>query len=991
MSLLRSLRLGVLLAAFLAPAALGASSAGAAFGIAPGSFFAKAHPTVPLLEVAPPFGEAYERREADIAALRAAPPFTQAGGHPDATASFSFDTDPSGELEDNVKDVGVSLPPGFIGNPTAVPACPRDSFTATVEQFYALVGGEHLGISNGCPVASQVGVASLTLREGGSKDFQAEVPVYRLTTAFGSPASFGMPVVGFGILLDPHLRSDGDYGLTVTASNVNGQLKTLVGSTLTFWGVPASPVHDPERFDLGTYGWGEGTQAEPRPFLSNASDCDSGPLDTALAADSWQQAALFLPTAPTDADYNSFSPSPTGCGALRFGGPAAPSSLTMQPTVRTADTPSGYEAKLTLPYNENPTGLGSPPLRKATVALPEGVAANASSANGLAACTETQIGYLGSGFAEPRPIRFDEAEPRCPDASKIGTVVVHTPLLEKALEGSVYLAAQDENPFGSLLAIYLAIDDPETGIVVKLAGEVTPDPRSGQLTASFTDNPQLPFTELDLSFFGGPGAALANPSTCGTKTTTSILTPWSAPYTPALTSTTSFAVSAGPNGSACASTEAGLPNRPGFEAGTVSPLAGAYSPFVLKLSREDGSQRIGRIDATLPLGLLGRLAGIPYCPEAAISAAAGRSRPGEGSLELGAPSCPAASLVGTVDITAGAGTQPVHVQGKAYLAGPYEGAPLSLEIITPALAGPFDLGTVAVRTALHIDEATTQIHAVSDQIPSILAGVPLDVRSVAVNLDKPEFTLNPTSCDATEVLGALTSTLGQVASLTDRFQLGGCGGLAFEPGLTLKLSGRTRRAGNPALKAVLTQPTGQSANVAKVQVMLPRSVFIDQGHVGNPCTRVQFGEGAGNGSACPPKSILGKATAYSPLLAEPLTGYVYFRSNGGERKLPDLVASLGGQIHLNLVGFIDSVHKKGVEGSRVRTTFASVPDAPVSRFVLELQGGKKGLLVNSTNLCRSTNKATVKMDGQNGKVHDFETVVKPSCGSKSKTKRPKKK
>jgi hypothetical protein len=336
----------------------------------------------------------------------------------------------------------------------------------------------------------------------------------------------------------------------------------------------------------------------------------------------------------------------------------------------------------------------------------------------------------------------------------------------------------------------------------------------------------------------------------------------------------------------------------------------------------------------------------------------------------------------------GAGTSPFYVNtGKVYLAGPYKGAPLSLAIVTPALAGPFDLGNVVVRAALQVNPITAQISAVSDPLPTILDGIPLDLRSVEVNISRQGFTLNPTSCEPMQITTSVTGTGAATASPSARFQVGNCAALGFSPKLALSLKGGTTRAKDPALKAVLTPPSGQ-ANIGKVQVILPKSVFIDNRHISNPCTRVQFDAGAGNGVQCPAKSILGKATAWSPLLAQPLTGNVYFRSNGGERKLPDLVASLDGQIHVNLVGFIDSVKQKGTEGSRVRNTFASVPDAPVSRFVLELQGGKKGLLQNSTNLCKTTNKATVKMDGQNGKVNDFETVVKPSCG---KSKKPKKK
>jgi hypothetical protein len=950
------------------------ASAHAAFGIGAGSYFAKAHPIAPFLTVSSGSGQAsasaHPQRRIDVEAIRADAPLTQAGAHPDATASFSFDLLGNGEPEDNAKDVAVELPAGFIGDPRAVPTCNRQVFSVIGEQ---------------CPPSSQVGIASIHVV--GSEI--ETVPVYNLVAAFGQPASFGFKIINKPILLAPHLRSDGDYGLTVTAANIS-DFYGLTSSTVTLWGVPADPVHDAERwnpslvFEEGNStaagNWGAGSDEALVPFLSNPTWCDSGPLSTLLRARSWQEPTTWLPTDPADPTYNSGAPAPTSCSSLRFGGPAAPVGLTLQPAVHAADTPSGYEARLTLPYAESPAGLASPTLRDTTVTLPEGVVANPSSANGLAACTTQQIGYLGSGFPLPNPIRFNEEEPRCPDASKIGTVTIHTPLLEKPFEGSVYLARQFDNPFDSLLAIYLVVDDPETGIVVKLAGEVTPDPRTGRLTATFTDNPQLPFTELDLSFFGGPGAALANPPTCGTKTTSSVLTPWSAPYTPSVSSTDSFGVTAGPNGAACASTEAQLPNKPSFEAGTVSPLAGAYSPFVLKLSREDGTQRIGAIDTTLPPGLVGKLAGITYCPDAGLAAAAGRSKPGEGALEQASPSCPAGSQIGTVDVAAGAGTQPVHVQGRVYLAGPYKGAPLSLAIVTPAIAGPFDLGTVVVRNALDVNEETAQIHAVSDPIPSILEGIPLDVRSVTLNLDRPAFTLNPTSCEPMSVSGSATSTLDSVAALSNRFQVGGCNGLDFKPKLALRVFGKTNRNAKPRFRAILQAKPGE-ANIKRAQVNLPHSEFLEQNHIKTVCTRLQFSAGGGHGEQCPMNSIYGHAKAWSPLLEKPLQGPVYLRSSS--HKLPDLVAALNGQIDIALAGKVDSGPNKGI-----RNTFEVVPDAPVTKFILEMKGGKKGLLVNSENLCAKGAKTTAlaQFVGQNGKVENFKPKVGNSCrGGKKRT------
>ncbi|HEY2053733.1 MAG TPA: hypothetical protein VGH14_07340 [Solirubrobacterales bacterium] len=945
-------------------AALGAArSARANFGIEPGSYLAKAHGTVPLLAV--PGGNPNLRRRIDVETIEADPALTQAGAHPDATASFAFDVNGDGTPVGNAKDVFLELPAGFVGNPQAVPACDRMTF--------ALVGTE-------CPPGSQVGIA--TIHIVGSGEIET-LPVYNLVAAFGQPASFGFKVSNKPILLAPRLRSDGDYGLTMEAADISDFFE-LIGSTVTLWGVPADPVHDAERWNPALtveneFGqpfagdWGGTSGIAAKPFLLNPSWCDSGPLDTALRTRSWQEPGHWLPDDPADAAYHSLSPAPTGCGGLRFGGAGALAGLTMQPAVRMADTPSGYEARLTLPYNEGPKGLGNPTLRDTTVVLPEGVVANPSSANGLAACTPEQIGYLGSNFAMPNPIRFDEGEARCPDASKIGTVTIHTPLLAQPLEGSVYLAKQLDNPFDSLLAIYLAVDDPETGIVVKLAGKVTPNPRNGQLTATFEDNPQLPFTELDLSFFGGPGASLANPPTCGTKTTSSVLTPWSAPYTPAVDTSDSFQIVAGPDGAPCGTTEASLPAKANFEAGAVSPLAGSYTPLVIRLSRDDGTQRLRALDVTLPEGMTGRLAGTPYCPDSALAQAESRSRPGEGAAEIAGPSCPAASQVGTVRVAAGAGPAPVRVEGKAYLAGPYKGAQLSLTVVVPALAGPFDLGTVVVRTPLQVDEETTRITASSDPFPAILAGIPLDVRSIAIDLDKPEFTYTPSSCEAGSVGAKATTVPGAAIDLENRFQVGGCGGLEFGPRVSARVFGATRRAGYPRLRVAVEAKPGE-ADIARASVTLPRSEFLAQEHIGTVCTRVQYREGAVAGEKCPAASIYGHARVSTPLLDQPLEGPVVLRSNGGERRLPDLVASLRGQIDITLVGYIDSVH------GGIRTRFLHVPDAPMSKFVLTMKGGGKSLLRNSESLCQGRHLTAVALRGHNGKAHDLRIPLRARCG-----------
>ncbi len=565
--------------------------------------------------------------------------------------------------------------------------------------------------------------------------------------------------------------------------------------------------------------------------------------------------------------------------------------------------------------------------------------------------------------------QFTEAPDNCPDAAKIGTVRLDTPLVTHPLIGSVFLATPHQNPFGSLLAIYIAIHDPETGVVLKLPGQLEADPKTGQLTATVSENPQLPFEDLRLEFFKGSAAPLKTGIACGRYEVTTDLTPRTAPEGAIRHPKDAFTIARGAGGKACAKDEASAPTSSDFEAGTIEPSAGLYSPFTLKLARPDGAQQVTGIDASLPTGVLAKLAGVPYCSDAALTAAAAKS----GREELANPSCPAASRVGTVTVGAGAGPTPFYVEGGAYLAGPYKGAPLSLAVITPAVAGPFDVGDVVIRNALHIDPVTTRVRAVSDPIPTILQGIPLSIRSILVSLDRDQFTLNPTSCNPMETNGAASTLAGRSVTIASPFQVGDCGKLGLKPKLALSLKGGTKRTGHPALRAVLTPRPGDS-NLSRVSVALPKSEFLDNTHIKTICTRVQFAA-----SQCPEGSIYGYAEASSPLLDTPLQGPVYLRSSSN--KLPDLVADLHGQIDVVLDGRIDST-----KGGGLRSTFENVPDAPVSKFVLEMLGGKKGLLENSTNLCAHTSKASALFDGHNTKTSDQKPVVATSCPAKSKRK-----
>jgi hypothetical protein len=866
---------------------------------------------------------------------------TAAGAHPDYTTSFVLNSHPAPapfnlSPDDNLRSVIAKLPPGLVGNPEAYPKCSAEFFAT--HEF--------------CPANTQIGIVHYTL----SAFPLAYSPLYNMVAQSDHIAEIGFENVRLGavqIHIIPSLRSSEDYGITATLPSLNTNLN-LLDSSVTIWGVPADPSHDGERgfiFDSGGCvspnglrpGCERPSTVPRRPYLSAPTQC-TAPIRTDISIDSWQNRRDYL-------TYEGEEQQLEGCNQLEF-----EPSITSQPTTNLADSPTGLDFNLHIPQNEDPDGRATAHLKNAVVKLPQGLTINPSSANGLGACSPSEIG-LKTPVGDPEA-HFTAQPQSCPNASKIGTVQVETPVLDHPVPGEVFLASQNQNPFGSLLAIYLAIEDDKTELVAKIPAKIEADPVTGQLTTTVTDNPQLPFEDLHLSFFKGAAAPLKTAIACGAFTTNTTMTPWSSPEGADAFPSDSFQITAGAGGGACVPNEASAPNNPSFSAGTIDPVANAYSPFVLRLARQDGTQRLTGIETTLPPGLLAKLAGTTYCPEGALAAAAGKS----GKAEQSSPSCPASSRVGSVNVAAGAGPTPYNAQGQAYLAGPYKGAPLSLAVITPAVAGPFDLGTVVVRNALHVDPESARVKATSDPFPHILQGIPLDLRSVTVNLDRSQFTKNPTSCNPFLITGAALALTGQSAPLSNHFQVGDCKKLGFKPKLQIKLKGGTKRGEHPALTATLKARPGD-ANIAKAVVSLPHSEFLAQSHIRTICTRVQF-----QADNCPKGSVYGTATATTPLLDEPLKGNVYLRSSSN--KLPDLVIALKGKIDVDLIGRIDSV-KGGI-----RTTFASVPDAPVSKFTLRMQGGRKSLLENSRNLCAAQNRATVQIDAQSGKVYDTRPVVR---------------
>jgi hypothetical protein len=862
-------------------------------------------------------------------------PATQAGSHPAHAGTFfllnTIET-PVGNIvpAGNLRDLDVDLPPGFVGNPLVTARCPLEENCSNDSDYW-------LGLA--APIAQ---LWNNPIQGSAVAGAGPAFPVFNAQPKPGNPAEFAFTYLIPTLHLGGNLRSDEDNGVTVSATNTPLQFQVF-GAFTMLDGSPAA--------------------AAGQAFLTLGANCAGEAAQTPstkLTMNTWQDRSVYDSMAVDNAPV-------TDCAGLTF-----EPSFSLQPDTGRSDSPAAITADLTVPDDglTDPAKRATPPLKKAVVTLPEGVAVNPSSADGLDACTTAQIGLKGTGFPEPNPIRFTKDDPSCPQGSKIGTAEVQSPLLEDPVKGAVYLAAQGDNPFGTLVALYLVVDDDQQGIHVKLPGRVDLDPGSGRIVTTFDSQPQLPVSRVKLQFKSGDRAALTTPTTCGTYETEAVMTPWSAPESgPPAVSTSSFKIDQGPDGGPCAANEAARPFQVGFAAGSATPLAGAYSPFHIRITRADGNQELDRLALSPPPGLLASLRGVPYCPEAQIAAASSRT----GRDEQAAPSCPAASHIGSTQAGAGAGPTPFYSPGSLYLAGPYKGAPLSVVAITPAVAGPFDLGTVVIRSALQIDPDTARITAITDPLPRMLKGVPLRIRDVRISLDRGNWIQNPTSCEAMAVALTAYGSNGAVAAPSNRFQVGGCDQLGFAPKLKLRLKGPTHRNAHPKLIANLKARPGD-ANIARTQVKLPRAAFIDNAHIGTVCTRVQFAA-----DQCPAKSIYGRASATTPLLDSPISGPVYLRSSNNP--LPDLVIKLRGPagqpIEVHLAGKIDAV--KGA----LRNTFEAVPDAPVSSFRLEMFGGKKGLIVLSSGLC-ANRRAAIRMRGQNGALLNRRPKIQAKCRASRK-------
>jgi hypothetical protein len=891
-------------------------------------------------------------------------PDTQAGSHPyEATFALSFNTvskeGHTMKAGGEVREVEVGLPRGVVADPNAAPLCTRAQVNAPN------------GVPE-CPSASQIGVAKVGLQEAGIP-IEFEFPVYNLVPPAGIPAQFGFSLQGIAVFIDGSARTGGDYELVGRVGDIPD--RGIVDSVVTLWGDPADRSHDPGRCTeiAGNETCGLKSEAAPEPFLTLPTSCEEASLTTTVHTSAWQD----LLAAPEEANASFLSRDVdgtpvgiTGCEDLAFG-----PSISIAPDTADTDTPAGLTADVRVPEEglSATEGLSAADIKNTTVTLPEGLVVNPGQAAGLAACQESETA-IGT-----------EAAPSCPAASKVGTVKVKTPLLEdaaeKELEGGVYV--MQSNPPNLKLLVAPSGD----GVNIKLVGEVHLNEQTGQLVTTFTNTPELPFTDFKLAFSGGAQAALATPTRCATYTTEAEFTPWSTPFTANVPDTSSFEVTSGPKGSACPS--GALPFSPSLSAGSTSDQAGGYTDFSLLLQNGEGQQRIEKLQFKTPPGLLGVIASVPVCPEPQAEAGA----------------CPAASQIGHVTVASGPGPYPLTIpqpgdpESPIYLTGPYEGAPFGLTIETHVIAGPFDLerntpcDCIVTRAKIEVDPHTAQITVTTNPLPQVVDGVPTDLRLIDSLIDRPGFMFNPTNCNPLSFSGTATGTPppgvsgpGASAPISSRFQVGSCQSLKFAPKFTVTTTGKTSKADGANLTATLAYPSapqGTQANLTYAKFALPKQLPSRLTTLQKACLAAQFDT---NPAGCPPASIVGHATVTTPLLPVPLTGPAYFVSYGGE-KFPSLIIVLqGDNVTIEQVG-TTFISKTGITS----TTFKAVPDAPFNTFQLTLPQGPYSALTANANLC--TTKQLImptELIAQNGaETHKNTKITVTGCPKAKKKKKAK--
>ena len=871
------------------------------------------------------------------------------------------------------RNLRFKLPPGLVGDASAVPQCSKVDFSTPVAE----------NTVNLCPPDTAVGVASLVANDplpAGFEDWA--VPVFNLVPEAGEPARFGFLVEGVPVILRTSVPTGGEYGVQVSVSEIS-QAVQLLSSQVTLWGVPGDARHDSAR------GWeclGEGTwygghphspcattsehEQAPTAFLTLPTSCAQVP-ETSVEGDSWpagEPGGAHTPEGKeTEYEFKTEYKFPSvlsGCGLLPFR-----PSLSVEPELHSASTPTALAVGVRLPQEGllAANGLAESAVKETTVTLPEGLQLNPAAANGLQACAAPEFGFHFEGVEESQQtqnLKFLPGFPDCPDASKVGTVEIKTPLLPNPLTGAVYLAEEHTNPFQAPLVIYLVAEDHAAGVLVKLAGTITPNPATGQLTTKFKNTPQLPFEELKLHFFGGPRASLSTPQACGPYAAQTSFIPWSGgtPATPG----SSFSITSGVGGGPCPPSPP--PFAPSFQAGSTSSQAGAFTSFELEIAHADGDQQLTGVTLHLPPGIAALLSSVTPCEEPAV----------------GQPwACGAESLIGHSTASSGLGSEPYTLAGQAYLTSGYDGAPFGLLVATEAKAGPFDLGMVDVRSRINVDPNTAAVTITADPgprdeaFPTMIKGVPVQLKRIVVSVDREHFEFNPTSCSPMRIEGTLTGAQGASAAVSSPFQMTDCASLPFAPKLTASVGGRASKANGASLDVKIESAGLGQANIAKVDLQLPKVLPSRLSTLQKACLAATFNA---NPASCSPESIIGTATIHTPVLKNPLSGPAYLVSRGNAA-FPDVEFVLQGEgITLVLDGKTDI--KNGITYSR----FESAPDAPFTTFETQLPTGPHSALSayvsakNPYDLCAAKLTIPTEITAQNGAViHQATNIAVTGC------------
>jgi hypothetical protein len=859
--------------------------------------------------------------ETCTAATPASKLFTQAAGHPNfGVTDFTLKSLYVGEAggkelfkpEGVIEKLRVDVPPGISTDPQAVPMC-------SIEEFTSVKVGAGVYLESECKESTRVGTNKVTVlgeTSEGSGIFvkiPLEGKVFNLTQPNGLPSLFGVAInlepLGKGPIFSHTLIKGG------VEWNTNYHEYFVIEELSKALPLVQSRL---------IYEGNKGTNG----FLTNPSTCN-GPQITSLSVSSYEgESAAETYKGSVGAEH---------CEAVPF-----EPKLVLTPETKQSDKPDGVAAEVTLPHNSNPTELDSSTLKTGSVTLPEGMTLDPSAAAGLEGCTPAQIGIGTRNTVS------------CPAASKVGTVTIEVPTLPPgSLTGNIYLGkpaneAITKPPY----TIYLDAESSRYGLSVRVKGEVTPNETTGRLTAIFKENPEAPFSHVILHFNGGSLAPVANPLACGTATTETSLAPFTG--TAAQSPMSSFAVDSNNEGGACPSP---LPFTPSQGTENQIANAGAHTNYTFTLQRSEGQQYLSQVKTELPAGLVGAIPTVPLCTEA----------------QANAESCPAESLIGKTTVTAGSGPTPFSLSGSVYLTGPYNGAPYGLFISVPVVAGPFNLGNAITRATINVDPTTARV-IVASNLPTIVrGGVPVRLRSVSVDLDRPGFLSNPTSCGvlATESTVTGLGTPGTSVSLSSPFQVGNCSALPFKPSFKAATSAKTSKANGASLETTVNQPAGQ-ANIKSVLVQLPKQLPSRLTTLQKACPEATF---AANPLSCPTGSLVGGARANTPLLPNKLTGPAYLVSHGGAA-FPDLDIVLQADgVRVILVG------NTNIKGGITTTNFATTPDVPVSSITLNLPVGAHSALAAYGELCAQPLVMPTTITAQDGSTLKQNTIIKVAgCG-----------